>query len=106
MKKKSETPVNKEKLEPITSQKNKIPIDKISRMLDIPEEELKNLPDFVLQKIIEITVKKESYYEGPLPPPNDVRKYEKILPGTTLIALVPNFISGMKKNLENRVEKK
>ena len=99
MKKKSELPGNKEKSKSITSQKNAIPIDKLSKILGIPEEKLKDLPEFVLKKIIEVTIEKESYYEGPLPSPNVVSKYEKILPGA-----FDRILRLTEQNAQHRIE--
>jgi uncharacterized membrane protein len=82
MEKKSKTSNRKKLTKKISSEEEKISLDKIAEILGVPEDELKKLPDHVLKRIKEISVEEESYYRGPIPPPSLVSEYEKILPGS------------------------
>ncbi len=82
MAEKSKPTDKKNEIKIASSKKSDIPLDKVAESLDIPEDELKKTPDIVLQKILEISVKKESYFLGPLPPPSLVKEYEEIKPGS------------------------
>ncbi len=79
---KHSTHIDDEGHEENTSQKKEISLKKASQALDIPEAELKQLSDSIQDKIVEVAIRKESFFAGPLPPPIIVEKYEEILPGS------------------------
>lgn len=81
MAEKSKPTDKKDEIKIDSSKKSDIPLDKVAESLDIPEDELKKTPDIVLQKILEISVKKKVFL-GPLPPPSLVKEYEEIKPGS------------------------
>ncbi len=84
MNKKSDTPSkkNNDKSKSVTPSKKNVPLDKLSEILNIPEKELKKLPNSVIERILKVSHHQESYFEGPLPPPALVGEYEQILPGS------------------------
>jgi uncharacterized membrane protein len=82
MAKKSKSLDKKDEINTTGSKKSDIQFDKVAKSWDIPEDELKKTPYTVLKKISDITVKKESYFFGPLPPPSLVKEYEEIKPGS------------------------
>ncbi len=67
------------------SHKPKIKSDKSKEIKDseqfrLTKEDLSQIPEDIREKIFEIQT--ASFYQGALPPPENVERYEKVLPGT------------------------